>query len=1491
MASENDTGSVELPVTAPGIDAAQQKFERLGQVIQTLIRQSEQLTSRLAVKVSPSSGVTGTVQSKEILSTTRELGRLHSAIRTVEKELSVLGDSWSRAFDSGPLKDFQLAQKTLVSNALSGTYTKQSDAIRENLRLEQARLAAAAKVGAAYTEQQAKVRTLRAELEKTLAAEKSAGETSAAERQYQSMMNRLNYKGGAGLFEIQARLMLNYSLINGFVSTLGSAKDFVIDFEAELKNMQAISGSTSLEMSGLATAFLSVANSAKFSAIDVAKAGTVMAQAGLSPSQIEESIQGVVRLATATGTDLKTSVDIATSAMSIFNLRASEMNNVADLVSAALNVSKLDAEKFSLGLQYAGNTAAVLGISLNDVTAALSLMANTGIRSGSTLGTGLQQVLKELSAPSDKLLATFRALGLSVTDVDVRSQGLFGALKNLRDAGYTVTQALEVMDVRAARALAAMFNQLDKADDMRRAISLSGDAAAAAATQMESLSAKWQKFQNVSGSLAASSSEPLVEGFKAILSGATSAMGGLKEFNGLLSISTTAAASLAAASIGVLLTKMAANLFAPSINAVKSLGAAFTAATSASGGLSAALTVLGKANPVILGLTAAVTVGTLVWEKYSAQQRKAREESEALQASFNTEKGRYDDLQTGLSSLNDEISRLYTQYGRLSQSGTDLSPIISELNSRFRNLGLHISGAVDNVDTLIERLDTLRQQQLGSIFSSLTIQSAQLGTLASQATRGLGDLNPGYVTSLFQNDEALNRAGFRTSRGLGARLGQRQYPQSYGSDSQAAAGGEIIQAIRLLDKGIGSDRDKTLEEFSNQIRRLNDAGVALASDDPLRLALDRVVEELSSWSKKIDSTTGLEAQKSLVERSREEVEFQRSSPAYAAFQTLAREAVAQFSSIRNSYTRNALGRDVTDDDRQKMVSELQSAASGYASRRDSLKAQYASSADLLVSTNAFSSVEGPLRDAEAEIKQLQESLNKTRKEAAQKALEVLKADQDLLKTKVENALKIAKDSNASPEEARKAAEDFAELWPQLIEAQRAVAQRESDTLKSDAAGKSAVLEKSLLEIDAQARQYQYEQNDLAQTLSRLSADHKAYMTGLKRQLEEAETAYKQAQLSASLPLSAAQTNLSRIKGTYGTDWDAHTAYAEQERAITNEIEPQYYAALVEAIDNQLRAFTNIVIGVNERILSAQAELDQVQKASNGSADSQTKIGTAQKRVEELTKEQAEIDGKIADLSRSRLDATKQVAEAYANRTPTTVGGALSSGYNSWALSSGIDKSYTEWLQTELPSALNASSNAFATFASTVASRSATVGSAIRTMATSILQSMLQITTNRLAASMLGYALSAFSTAATSSAGYSASAGDGYDSLATVNYNGGGSVRRAALGYSGSISTRDSVNIKARPGEYVLRNAAVDAIGVDNLDAINALGNRTISQSDTSRLSDKNEAAQQTVNVWVVTPDQQPSGLSANDVVVTVAQDLLTGGTLKKLVKSVANGTG
>ena len=155
--------------------------------------------------------------------------------------------------------------------------------------------------------------------------------------------------------------------------------------------------------------------------------------------------------------------------------------------------------------------------------------------------------------------------------------------------------------------------------------------------------------------------------------------------------------------------------------------------------------------------------------------------------------------------------------------------------------------------------------------------------------------------------------------------------------------------------------------------------------------------------------------------------------------------------------------------------------------------------------------------------------------------------------------------------------------------------------------------------------------------------------------------------------------------------------------------------------------------------------------------------------------------------------------------------------------------------------------------------------------------------------MLGYALSAFSTTATSSAGYSASAGDGYDSLATVNYNGGGSVRRAALGYSGSISTRDSVNIKARPGEYVLRNAAVDAIGVDNLDAINALGNRTISQSDTASLADKKDTAQQTVNVWVVTPDQKPSGLSANDVVVTVAQDLLTGGTLKKLVKSVANG--
>src|SRR5690606_17019083 len=111
------------------------------------------------------------------------------------------------------------------------------------------------------------------------------------------------------------------------------------------------------------------------------------------------------------------------------------------------------------------------------------------------------------------------------------------------------------------------------------------------------------------------------------------------------------------------------------------------------------------------------------------------------------------------------------------------------------------------------------------------------------------------------------------------------------------------------------------------------------------------------------------------------------------------------------------------------------------------------------------------------------------------------------------------------------------------------------------------------------------------------------------------------------------------------------------------------------------------------------------------------------------------------------------------------------------------------------------------------------------------------------------------------------------------YANGGLIKAANGAYIG----RDNTLVMAHPGEFVMRKSAVDMIGADNLRQINAMGSQRVSAASNIQPVQQNPQGGATLlNVYVVSPDQKPS-LTKNDVIVTISEDLVRGGTIKKLV--------
>ncbi|HCL4736989.1 TPA: phage tail tape measure protein, partial [Salmonella enterica] len=66
-------------------------------------------------------------------------------------------------------------------------------------------------------------------------------------------------------------------------------------------------------------------------------------------------------------------------------------------------------------MKYAGTGMAGLGVSVEQTTAMIGVMANVGLR-GSIAGTGLQTTFSRLAAPTGKAASALKELGVNVAD-------------------------------------------------------------------------------------------------------------------------------------------------------------------------------------------------------------------------------------------------------------------------------------------------------------------------------------------------------------------------------------------------------------------------------------------------------------------------------------------------------------------------------------------------------------------------------------------------------------------------------------------------------------------------------------------------------------------------------------------------------------------------------------------------------------------------------------------------------------------------------------------------------------------------------------------------------------------------------------------------------------------------------------------------------------------------------------------------------------------
>tara|TARA_R100000664_G_scaffold30451_1_gene43017 strand:- start:2534 stop:5113 length:2580 start_codon:yes stop_codon:yes gene_type:complete len=234
------------------------------------------------------------------------------------------------------------------------------------------------------------------------------------------------------------------------------------DFEFQMAKVKAITGANRSEFLQLSKSAQDLGRSTFFTAQQVAELQTNYGKLGFTTKEILDAQEATLQLATATDSDLGRAAVVAGAAVRGFGLNANETARVTDVMAKAFTSSALDLEKFQTSMTKVAPIAKSAGFSIEDTTAIMAQLADSGIEA-SIAGTSLRNILLKMQDPNSDLVKSF---GKTIHSLDE----LVPALTKFSEEGGSLAEIMEVVDLRQAAAFEQMITSRKRTVELRDAL-------------------------------------------------------------------------------------------------------------------------------------------------------------------------------------------------------------------------------------------------------------------------------------------------------------------------------------------------------------------------------------------------------------------------------------------------------------------------------------------------------------------------------------------------------------------------------------------------------------------------------------------------------------------------------------------------------------------------------------------------------------------------------------------------------------------------------------------------------------------------------------------------------------------------------------------------------------------------------------------------------------------------------------------------------------
>lgn len=236
---------------------------------------------------------------------------------------------------------------------------------------------------------------------------------------------------------LSSEMLQVFSSITGFEFSFSSLISEAIEFESAMARVSSIMGVAGDGIKELSNSAREWGASTRYSAVEISEAYKYMGMAGFSLQESLSSVGDILNLTTIGATQLGIASDIVTDGLTALGMSADQAGNFVDYMASTITRSNTDVEMMGETLKYAGSVAGTLGVSMDDLSVAIGLMANSSVKA-SQAGTSMRTLLSNLSAPTETVASAMQEYGISLVtasdgsvDLDKTLRGLRGSLKSL----------------------------------------------------------------------------------------------------------------------------------------------------------------------------------------------------------------------------------------------------------------------------------------------------------------------------------------------------------------------------------------------------------------------------------------------------------------------------------------------------------------------------------------------------------------------------------------------------------------------------------------------------------------------------------------------------------------------------------------------------------------------------------------------------------------------------------------------------------------------------------------------------------------------------------------------------------------------------------------------------------------------------------------------------------------------------------------------------